>query len=522
MDACSQRPLGALPCQVKDTLENGNRLENLSWRLWHLHQSMYRANDDNSRQFRKISTKATRKLDEADAKAPALIGRPKDFRDVRTCNTLLGVGHMESTGPPAHPLHASQRPSLYNVDEQSISSMPSPETPVFASAIEVVQSLGSGTEDCFELSLDALDGYSDALFDEYIRDTTTGWAASMIGSSKLVVTTPDISDMLPSSTDNWSDATPMSGTLYNSVTSTSSESLNRSTTMPLTQPDASYAANETSLLASIFSDTCFSPVRPVQAQQPSVLPTSLYLPDGAIIPTSSKQVGQNPNPASTPPASSTQLTERATAIHRPRPVPTPSAPRTVRSVACAGNSDGKLMCENCGVTSTPLWRRSANDELLCNACGLYLKLHNTNRPKNLKASSARKEQGEELVQAECYNCQTKTTPLWRRDDAGNNLCNACGLYLKLHNAMRPLSMKTDVIRKRQRYDNGLPIRKKKSKGNTEMPSETLNTPPTIIFPPVNSVHPSPPMEDSNELSFSVSHTGLVGIPALYGQTRYAY
>ncbi|KAI8599211.1 hypothetical protein EDD21DRAFT_290531, partial [Dissophora ornata] len=50
----------------------------------------------------------------------------------------------------------------------------------------------------------------------------------------------------------------------------------------------------------------------------------------------------------------------------------------------------------------------------------------------------------------CTNCDTKTTPLWRRDQEGNPLCNACGLFLKLHGRTRPLSLKTDVIKKRNR------------------------------------------------------------------------
>lgn len=49
---------------------------------------------------------------------------------------------------------------------------------------------------------------------------------------------------------------------------------------------------------------------------------------------------------------------------------------------------------------------------------------------------------------ECKNCHTVKTPLWRKDPAGNTLCNACGLFLKLHGTMRPLSLKTDVIKRR--------------------------------------------------------------------------
>ena len=33
----------------------------------------------------------------------------------------------------------------------------------------------------------------------------------------------------------------------------------------------------------------------------------------------------------------------------------------------------------------------------------------------------------------CNNCYTQTTTLWRRTAEGGTVCNACGLYQKLHN-----------------------------------------------------------------------------------------
>ena len=50
----------------------------------------------------------------------------------------------------------------------------------------------------------------------------------------------------------------------------------------------------------------------------------------------------------------------------------------------------------------------------------------------------------------CSNCGTTKTPLWRRDERGYILCNACGLFFKLHGKPRPISLKTDVIRSRNR------------------------------------------------------------------------
>lgn len=65
---------------------------------------------------------------------------------------------------------------------------------------------------------------------------------------------------------------------------------------------------------------------------------------------------------------------------------------------------------------------------------------------NRPASNANLQNG----RTECTNCHTRTTPLWRRNPEGEPLCNACGLFLKLHGTVRPLSLKTDVIKKRAR------------------------------------------------------------------------
>ncbi|KLJ12576.1 hypothetical protein EMPG_12404 [Blastomyces silverae] len=109
------------------------------------------------------------------------------------------------------------------------------------------------------------------------------------------------------------------------------------------------------------------------------------------------------------------------------------------------------------------------------------------------------------VPTTCTNCFTQTTPLWRRNPEGQPLCNACGLFLKLHGVVRPLSLKTDVIKKRNRGSgNSLPVGvgSARSAKKVSRKNSMQQAPPVTVMPNKGPGSSDPPLSTPTSTSGS--------------------
>ncbi|XP_027128068.1 transcription factor GATA-3 isoform X4 [Larimichthys crocea] len=101
----------------------------------------------------------------------------------------------------------------------------------------------------------------------------------------------------------------------------------------------------------------------------------------------------------------------------------------------------------------------------------------------------------------CANCQTTTTTLWRRNANGDPVCNACGLYYKLHNINRPLTMKKEGIQTRNRKMSSKSKKSKKSQDSMDDFSKSLMDKSSSFSPAALSRHMSsfPPFSHSSHM-----------------------
>ncbi|XP_037552872.1 GATA-binding factor 1-B-like [Nematolebias whitei] len=120
---------------------------------------------------------------------------------------------------------------------------------------------------------------------------------------------------------------------------------------------------------------------------------------------------------------------------------------------------------SCGSSSAPLWRRAAAGQHLCYTCSRKQEVGGNEpllRPRRRAVPSVRKG-------TRCSDCETETTTLWRRNAAGQPVCNACGLYYRLHQVSRPLDLKKERLQTRNRKVTNKKGTKRRS-GQSESPA----------------------------------------------------
>lgn len=187
---------------------------------------------------------------------------------------------------------------------------------------------------------------------------------------------------------------------------------------------------------------------------------------------------------------------------------TSSAPRAGTAPAPETEKDGHSECE--GTCPGDGHCNGTGGSRACAGCPAYnnrLASRNRGTASSSNDGPVAKSEYIEVVsdQHVCKNCGTSVTPLWRRDDNGNTICNACGLYFRLHGQHRPVFMKKQLIKRRKRYNTVAPqgfVDEAAQSGASSPGQSQQHVPGT---PPAHSAqlpsaHTSPPLASATPAS----------------------
>ncbi|KAJ3128885.1 hypothetical protein HK098_003212 [Nowakowskiella sp. JEL0407] len=464
--------------KVKDSLEGGCRLENLSWRLWHLHHQLVQSKKMNDSQFRKLTHDYSRKLERDESpssdsskstksafplsplkETPDVPAEPMELEMIDTSEEekhLFQQYHQIIQNQTEQARLQQKKREQYELQQREqdlsflemIPSQPNPFESIY-------DSFGSSTGFSSMLPLNDFSQGSKPF--SSIEDFMASELLTVpLDSSYFDFQTPQLDQLtfpeFGSAPTPWSLLTQPTPFDMQIQQITHPQSFPAQSVAPQLQFTNQHLFNKpyTSLTDLTPALTSF----PVNSNNSKIVSEELT----QMIPTQSTptkpvsvQKSKEKNKSKSEPSSSYRESQPIPPTNMKGKVVSQTV-QTPREDSSVEKDPSIMMCINCGATSTPLWRRSQNDELLCNACGLYLKLHKVMRPKTLRAHifSRKDPNGDQM--SICHNCSTRNTPLWRRDADGNTLCNACGLYLKLHHEPRPIALKNDFVRKRQRNE----------------------------------------------------------------------
>ncbi|KAG1807994.1 uncharacterized protein BJ212DRAFT_1485279 [Suillus subaureus] len=633
--------------KVASYLEQGQRLENLSWRLWHLQNLMVDTDNAKSkREFKKLSKNMGDKLDKEKGRAIESLEAPDFKRNASTDLIRQRAVERERSreaSQNARPGTIKRMQFTFSIDAPpgsfpatSLHPIPSlvkaPPPPSQTSGLAPSSERVAGAGENGVSSSATHDSSYEKFVASYEKLHFPPIFSTSFGPTALLYSTPTLSNPM-SYGEGVSGGCATGFSIFRPTIELPLDELlgeeydgedDRMADAPISQPDdtkedgndesrgRALLGGSSAAVASPEQDVLMSDSRQQQQPQPAIpdpfpvpqVPSHTHTHTQSHPRTRGKdRSGKTPTnrPVLTVQTSATKKTKAGRRASGSVKSPSSAAPSasalkhsaaaTVKHIATAtvpasatatslnplltlgGAAPGgkatltapggvKAECSNCGATHTPLWRRGLNDELNCNACGLYCKLHKRPRPKSMRASHGEGRRGgvsslasalstlasiaapppssaaatpvveavspgvsaaaasaianvssgagpsagvnanataassvkvagagvssssgagpsvtatasatitatatagmglgagrgevvEIIGSAQCYNCHTTATPLWRKDDEGKTVCNACGLYYKLHGSARPISMKSDIIRKRSRHD----------------------------------------------------------------------
>ncbi|KAF9432833.1 Trans-acting T-cell-specific transcription factor GATA-3 [Entomortierella beljakovae] len=149
-------------------------------------------------------------------------------------------------------------------------------------------------------------------------------------------------------------------------------------------------------------------------------------------------------------------------------------------------------CNNCGTTQTPSWRRCRQGRiLLCNACGLYEKLHAKSRPFFKARDGTIKIHRSLPGHPPCEICGATRTSIWSKGSNDEPICFSCNLISK-----------QSLSKTRSKHEStNIPMiscdTRRKSRGINKKKSAT------------SKVSYSPPFEESSSALTHVEHSSTL-------------